>query len=484
MASHSGHYAAVDLGAGSGRVLLGRVGGGAVECELVQRFAYAPRKVAGRMRWDFTALMSGVRAGLAAARERAGELRSAGVDGWGVDYGWLDEGGTLLADPVSYREARTQGMPERLLERVPRAELYARTGIQLLPIDTSVQMLAERELGELPAGARSFLMVPDLVHRALCGSGASEVTNASTTQLLSARTRAWDERMLAAVGLERSAAPQLVEPGTSLGVATEIATRIVAPATHDTASAVLGTPLAPEWAYLSSGTWSLFGLELAAPVLSGAACAANFTNEAGAFGTTRFLKNVMGLWILERCRDAWEREGRPLAHERIAAALGDRPPSERTLDPDDPRFLDPEHMPDAVRAQLRESGQADTDEPLELAHAILTSLALRCAEVLSELERLTGARVRGVHVVGGGSRNGVLNQMLADAAELPVLAGPVEATAIGNLLVQAIADGALSGIDSARSAVARAFPAQRCTPRASERWRAAARSFRSFASSR
>jgi rhamnulokinase len=488
----AGAWAAVDLGASGGRVLVGRLAGERLDLELVHRFAYAPRVKNGRLRWDITALFDGVRAGLRRGGARAAQwgtsIASIGVDGWGVDYGWLDAHGDLCAEPVCYRDLRTRGALERLLARVPREEIFRRTGIQFLPINTLVQLCAEMELGERPPRAERLLMVPDLVHHDLCGALSGEVTNASTTQMLAARTRTWDAELCAAASVPRAALPELVQPGTVLGTlrgelarVPELAgARIVAPATHDTASAVLGTPLEPGWAFVSSGTWSLVGVERDAPVLSADACAANLTSEAGVAGTTRVLKNVMGLWILEGCRAAWARAGAPLELARIRDELAGTRPDGRCIDPDDLRFLDPPDMVVALRAFLRETGQRDAQDPLELAKIVLQSLALRYAEVARTLERFGGAPIVGLHVVGGGSRNDVLNQMAADASGLPVRAGPEEATAIGNLLVQALAAGALPDVASARRFVARALPARAFEPQHGAEWDRAAQTLRAI----
>ncbi|TAH36920.1 MAG: rhamnulokinase [Planctomycetota bacterium] len=456
-------YAAVDLGAGSGRVVLGRFHDDGLELGILHRFHYGPRVSAGHERWDFEALWRGVCAGLRAAS--GAPPRSIGVDGWGVDYGLLDEDGELLEDPVSYRDGRTAGILDALLQRAPRNDIYARTGIQFMPINTSVQLCAQMQSKEWPQEARRLLMIPDLVHNRLCDSESGEETNASTTQLLNAGTRRWDPQLLEAVGVPADVMPPLVSPGTDLGALDPLLqrrlglpdVRVIAPATHDTASAVIGTPLEDGWAYISSGTWSMVGLELPAPVLTAEALAANFTNEAGAFRTTRFLKNVMGLWILEGCRKAWEQRGVRLPHDEISARLAGAPPGALFIDPDDPRFLNPPDMLEAVLGYFRETCQKPVEDPLEVAKAILESLARRYAEVVRKLEALTGRTIQGIHIVGGGSQNDFLNQATADACGLPVRAGPVEAAAIGNLLVQAVADGALPDPASARSFVARAF---------------------------
>jgi rhamnulokinase len=463
-------YAAVDLGAGSGRVIVGFVEGERIELQEVHRFAHEVRRVDGHERWDLARILAEVERGLAAAGRAAGHaLRSVGVDSWGVDHGFLDERGRLLADPISYRDRRTDGALERLFRRVPRAELHARTGIQCMPINTSVQLFAQLEAREWPAAAARLLMLPDLVHRHLCGAEVSEVTNASTTQLLgidASGARRWDEELCAAIGVPRGVLPALVEAGAVLGrLRPELARRldlaeleVVAPGTHDTASAVAGTPLEPGWAYVSSGTWSLVGLETRAPVLGERACAENITNEAGVFGTNRLLKNVMGLWLLEASRRAWARRGPVLEHAALQRALAGRAPLAQRLDPDDHSFLNPPDMPAAIAAQLHATAQAPVEGELALSQLVLESLARRYAEVVALLVELTRTPIRGLHVVGGGSQNDFLNQRTADATGLPVRAGPVEATALGNVAVQAIHDGGFADLASARRAIACSFP--------------------------
>lgn len=482
-------YAAVDLGAGSGRVIVGWVGtgGGApgpepgaprIELREVHRFSHQVRSVDGHERWDLARILGEVERGLSAAGRTAGhELVSVGVDGWGVDHGFLGPDGRLLADPISYRDWRTEGVLERLFARVPRAELHRRTGIQSLPINTSAQLLAQLEAGEWPRAARRLLLIPDLVHRHLCGSEVSEVTNASTTQLCAVApdgARAWDRELCARLDIPDEVLPPLVPAGTRLGTLHpglarrlglgEIA--VVAPGTHDTASAVAGTPLEPGWAYVSSGTWSLVGLETRAPVLSARAAAENVTNEAGVCGTNRLLKNVTGLWLLESCRRVWARRGSVPEHAELQRALAGRAPLAQRLDPDDPRFLNPPDMPAAIAACLREGGQEPLEDELSVAQLVLESLARRYAEVIALLAELTGTPVRGVHVVGGGSQNEFLNRATARATGLSVRVGPVEATALGNVLVQALHDGAFPDLAAARAAVARSFrPSEVGAPR-------------------
>jgi rhamnulokinase len=453
--------------------VLGRVCEAGLELQELHRFHYPPASANGHLRWPFAAILEGVETGLARARAAAAErLESAGVCSWGVDYGLVDEAGGLVEDPIAYRDHRTDGAIERVLERLPRSEIFARTGLQFLQFNTIFQLDAHVREG-LPKDARRLLMIPDLVHLALCGSMAGEYTNASTTQLLDVRTRAWADDLFARLELPRDLMPELVEPGTPLGELRPALQqklgmrplRVIAPPTHDTASAVAGTPLEPGWAYLSSGTWSLVGVERRSPLLGDDVARANFTNEGGAFGTIRLLKNVMGLWLLESCRREWEAAGRAPELEALlqSAAALDRSPG--AVFPDDARFFNPESMTVALRAALAETSQSVPDDPASLARVVLDSLALRYASVVRTIGSLTGEPVRGIHVVGGGCRNAYLNQATADASGLPVQAGPVEATAIGNLLLQAIACGGLGSLAEGRARVARSVDVRRFEPR-------------------
>jgi rhamnulokinase len=482
-------HLAIDLGAGSGRAMLGRVGEDGVLLEEVHRFHYPPALEAGRLRWPFEAILDGMREGLAGAAQRArvrgDAVGTVGVDSWGVDYGLLDAGGRLLENPVCYRDHRTDGAIERVLRKVTRGELFHRTGVALQQFNTLFQ-LHEHVREGLPSGARRLLMVPDLCHHALCGSQTGEYTDASTTQLLDVRTRGWADDLFSRLGLPRELMPEPLAPGTPLGelrpaLQRELDTgpvRVVAPATHDTASAVAGCPLAPGWAYVSSGTWSLVGLERSAPLVSDTVARANVANEGGAFGTVRLLRNVMGLWILDSCRHEWAERGLSADREVLlpAAAAIERPPG--FVYPDHPRFFNPRSMTAEVQAALAETGQRVPDDPARLTRVVLDSLALRCATVVDTLEALTGDPVPGVHVVGGGSQNEYLNQATADASGRPVLAGPAEATATGNVLVQAIASGRIGSLDEGRRRVAASVPPRRFEPRAGPAWAEAKERYR------
>ncbi|WP_295817780.1 rhamnulokinase family protein [uncultured Deinococcus sp.] len=438
-------HVAIDLGASSGRVALGTVQNGTLEVEVLHRFPNGGVPVAGGLQWDILGLWREVLHGLTLAGQR-GEVASVGVNSWAVDYGLLDAHGDLLGGVHHYRSPRLDGVMKRVRAEIGDDAISGATGIQFLPFNTLYQLSAERP--ERLAGTQ-LLMVPDLLHFWLCGARVTERTNASTTQLYDPRTGDWAWTLVDAAGIPRSVLPPIVEPGTDLGVLRpEIAaetglssTRVIVPATHDTASAVAAVPAGgePGWAYVSSGTWSLVGVEVPAPVLTDAARHLNLTNEAGIGGTTRLLKNVMGLWIVQECRRAWNADFAQLYAD--AAAL---PPGGPGFDPDDTRFLAPGmDMPQRVHAACRETGQPVPQTPPEIVRCILGSLAQRIADVLDGLEAVTGTPIHTLYVVGGGSQGDLLNQLTADATGRPVVAGPVEATLIGNLLVQAQACGSL-----------------------------------------
>ena len=481
-------HAAIDLGAGSGRALVGRVDADDLLVEEVHRFHYAPRHADGHLRWDIERLFEGVRAGVLAAGTRAAAegaaIASVGVDSWGVDYGLIDEAGRLTEEPICYRDDRTTGVMEQVFAAVSREEIYSRTGIQFHQLNTLYQMAAHVRDG-LPRGAARLLLVPDLCHHLLCGATASERSDASTTQMLNVHTGSWDDDLFARLRLPRDLMPPLVPTGADLGPleaglsshAGLGRTRVLACPTHDTASAVAATPLEPGWAYISSGTWSLVGVERTAPMLTREALEANFTNETGAFGTIRFLKNVMGLWLLESCRRDWETAGGGMALADLLARVSAVGDFAGLLVPDDPRFFNPASMVREIRDALGATGQAAHDDPVLLGRVITDSLALRYASVVTDIERVTGSEVAGIHVVGGGSLNDCLSQATADATGRPIAAGPAEATAIGNILVQAIAAGTLGSLARGRDLVRRTLRPRRFEPLRRRDWEAARRRY-------
>ncbi|MET8151077.1 rhamnulokinase family protein [Actinoplanes sp. NPDC049668] len=431
-------FAAVDLGASSGRVMVGRVEAGAVSLTEVNRFANEPVRVGGTLHWDILALYRGVLHGL----RQAGPVDGIGIDSWAVDYGLLDAAGALLGNPVHYRDARTDGVPERVGALLGEDKLYALTGLQRQPFNTIYQLVAAAGTPQL-AAARRLLLIPDLLAYWLTGEAGAEFTNASTTQLLDLRAGAWSGELMASLGIPPALFPPLRSPGTVIGpVLPEIGIGtpdVIAVGSHDTASAVVGVPAAgPDFAYISCGTWSLVGVELPAPVLTEASRLANFTNEGGVDGTVRHLRNVMGLWPLQECLREWGSPDLP-GLLRAAAAV---PAFGAVVDLDDPVFLAPGDMVGRLTAA---SGRAAFSSPAEVVRCILDSLALAHRRAVRQAQELSGRHVDAVHIVGGGARNELLCRLTADACGLPVLAGPVEATALGNVLVQARAAGAIGG---------------------------------------
>lgn len=448
--------AAVDLGASSGRVMLARVGPGRLDLTEVHRFANVPVRLPDGLHWDVLRLFRDVLDGLASAgRACTGDevLRSVGIDSWAIDYGLLDGDGRLLGNPYHYRDGRTTGVATTVHATVGERELYDVTGLQFLPFNTIYQLAAE-PAARLSRAARALLM-PDLLTYWLTGVSGTEVTNASTTGLLDVRTGQWADELFTALGLPPDLFAPLRRPGDVVGTlradvladtGVEADTVVTAVGSHDTASAVVGVPAENErFAYISCGTWSLVGVELDAPVLTEAGRAANFTNEGGVDGTVRYLRNVMGLWLLSESIATWNRQGPPADLPALLAAAADVPAGGPVFDPDDPAFLPPGDMPARILEALRRGGSSVPSSRPELVRCILDSLAAAYARTVHEAASLSGQAVDVVHLVGGGARNDLLCRLTADACGLPVLAGPVEATALGNVLVQARAHGAVDG---------------------------------------
>jgi rhamnulokinase len=428
--------AAVDLGAASGRVMTATVGPSRLDLAEVARFPNVPVSVGGTLHWDILRLYQGILDGL----RDAGPVDSIGIDSWGVDYGLLGADGRLIGNPVHYRDSRTDGVMDTVLGTIPAADLYSTTGLQLLPFNTLFQLAADSL-----ASARTMLLIPDLMAYWLTGAIGSERTNSSTTQLLDVRTGKWAVGLAKRLGIPPEILPPLREPGSPIGrllPATGLdPIPVTAVGSHDTASAVVAVPASDErFAYISCGTWSLVGVELDAPVLTPQSRAANFTNEVGVDGTIRYLRNVMGLWLLQECQRQWGiTDVEPLL--RAAAQI----PRGPVIDADDPAFLPPGDMPSRIADACRRTGQRVPADPPETVRCILDSLAQAHAAAVADAARLSGRAVDVVHIVGGGARNELLCRLTADACGVPVLAGPVEATALGNVLVQARALGALHG---------------------------------------
>ncbi len=456
-------HIAVDIGAGSGRIVAGTFSGKRLETQEVHRFTNGPVRTPDGQHWDVLRLFMETLEGIRAARAH-GPIRSVGVDTWAVDYGLLDGADRLLGNPYHYRDARTDGVRERVASICSATEQFARTGIAQLPFNTLYQLVAQAQ-DPLLEHAATLLMIPDLLHFWLCGTRSAERTNASTSGALDL-DGTWALDLLQRVHVPTQLFLQPTPAGATLGVLRDDVRRecgvacidVIAPATHDTASAIVAIPAAADpnaepFAFISSGTWSLFGLELARPLATEDVRRAGFTNEAGFGGTTRFLTNIMGLWLLQECRRMWQLHGLSLPYDAFLAKVAAQPSPGVVIDTEDPAFLRTDDMLAAIAAQLRRTGQRELHDAHDIARAIIEGLALRYRAALNDAERLAGIRVAAIHIVGGGARNELLCRLAANACARVVIAGPFEATAIGNLLVQLIACGELDGIAQAREVV-------------------------------
>jgi len=485
---------AFDLGGSSGKAVAGRFDGRRLHVHEVHRFGNDPVRASGRLQWDILRLLHEIKQGIAAAGTAGlGEIESLGVDAWGCDFGLIDRHGELIGNPVHYRDELARGAMEEVLQIVPRTEIFARTGCQFMPINTLYQLYALRQArADTLARAATLLLIPDLVRFFLTGEATTEATIASTTQFLSIATRGWDRALLERLGLPTNLLTPVVAPATPAGrllpeLAGEIgcaAIPVPAVAGHDTASAVAAVPADGRFAFLSSGTWSLLGTELEQPIVDERALAWNFANEGGIGGTYRLLRNITGLWLVEGCRRAWERQGNWSGYEAIAAATIEAPAFQATIDPNDSSFLNPVDMPEAIAAFCRVTGQTapDVQGPGSVMRCVLESLALAYRLALEQTEALTGYHFPGLHVVGGGTRNDVLLQFTADAIGRPVWAGPTEATAIGNLLGQLLASGRIASVREGRALVRESFPIRTFEPQARDGWDEAFHRFQSFGS--
>lgn len=477
-------FLAFDLGAESGRAMRASLGGGVLTLTEVCRFRNAPVRQNGSLRWDIERLWNEVKRTL--DHLDTSRLASVGIDGWGCDYGLLREDGSLVEAPYAYRDARTNGVMEDVLARVPRDRIYSVTGIQFLWFNTLYQLYAACQSSPDSIKAARYLgTIPDVLNFWLSGNLVAEFTNATTTQCIDAASRGWATELLEEIGIPTRLLPALAEPGTVIGTLQKEAsvplagTPIVAPACHDTGSAFAAVP-SGRTAFLSSGTWSLLGAELVAPLITTRALELDFTNEGGVCGTTRLLKNISGLWLLQSCRRSWAAAGRAYAYEELIAAAETIPRFQALLDPDHPGFRNPDDMVAAIDAYCRQTGQPLLAEPAAYTRAIMESLAFKYRAVLESLEELTGQQFEQIRVVGGGARNRLLNQFTADATGRSVVAGPIEATALGNLAMQMLAVGAVSSLAEARRIIDRSFPVERFEPTETDQWEPHYRRFREF----
>ena len=474
MAERGLRYVALDFGAESGRTIVGRFDGDQLSIEPVHRYANTPVRMGGTLYWDFARQFHDILTGMGRA-SADGPVHSVSVDTWGVDYGYLDSRGRLIGNPVHYRDTRHEKMLKAAFEIVPRDEIYMATGIQFMSINTLYQMLSEVQSKDpILEAADTLLMMPDIFNHFLCGANVAEYTEATTGQTVDPWTRDWARPLFDRLGIPTHFLPEIVEPGTVIGaLLNEVVeatgckgARVVAGASHDTPSAVAAIPLASSsTAFISSGTWSLVGLEVHEPVVTAASLAANLTNEGGYAGTITLLKNVMGLWLVQQCRKAlWPGEGAP-SYEEICDLAATGPQWTAFVDPDDPRFLWPGDMPTRIREYCEETGQPVPFETATLWRVIFELLALKYAWVVDQLGVVTGREIDQIHIVGGGSQNELLCQLTADASKREVVAGPVEATAIGNIAIQAITAGELDDLGQARELIARSFPMRTYHPK-------------------
>lgn len=482
------HYLACDLGAESGRLMLGTLEDGRLSLSEIRRFPNTPLQDGDSLQWDMPALFRELEAGLRQAGALGVPIASISTDSWGVDYLLYDEAGAVIEPTFHYRDARTAAGVERTKARIGWPEIFAETGLQFLPFNTLFQLAAE--FPERLASADLILGVGDAFNHWLSGVARFEESLASTTQLYDPRTRQWSRKLLAAVGLRPEMFPAIVPSGTALGpLRPEVAraaglagTQVVASCSHDTGAAVAAVPgEGSDWAYLSSGTWSLMGVELSGPVITDAVREANFTNEIGFGGSVRFLKNIVGLWLVQESRRQWKRQGQDLDYASLTRLAAEAPPFTALINVADPRFIAPGDMPARIAEYCRETGQPVPATPGAVVRCVLESLALLYRRTLGQIESVTGRRVERLHIVGGGSQNTLLNQFTANALQRPVVTGPIEATAAGNILVQAIGLGHLPSLEAARAVVRRSFDLATVRPSDAGAWDAAFARFEQLA---
>lgn len=473
-------FLALDFGAGSGRAILGKISD-TITLEDLHRFHNPQVKIFDHYYWDLPFLFNELKKGLAEAGRRGHrDLAGIGVDTWGVDFGLIGDNQTLLGNPVTYRDRRTEGMMELAFRRIPQKAIYELTGIQFMSFNSIYQIFSlVQHSNPLLDVARQLLFMPDLFTFLMSGEMVSEYSIASTSQLLNAREKRWEATLFHVLDLPLEIMAPLVEPGTVVGkLLPDLSAQVdlggidvIASASHDTASAVAAVPvLGDDWAYLSSGTWSLIGIETEHPLISAASFENGFTNEGGVAKTIRFLKNVMGMWLFERCRSQWEREGNRLTYEALLDLAKDAKPFRCVINPDDASFLNPPDMPRAIGEFCRKTGQAAPESKGEYVRCILESLAFKYKYVLENLQKLRQKPLQTLHIVGGGSQNTLLNQFTANATGLHVVAGPVEATALGNIIVQAIAKKVLSSLSEGRELIRKSFELHYVMPRDQTLW--------------
>ena len=474
---------AFDLGAESGRALVGSFDGEHLGLEVLHRFPNGAVQTLDTLHWDILGLWREILVGMRKAEAERGPLASVGVDTWGVDFAFLGKDGSLLGNPRHYRDPHPETIMDAAFAKVPKTEIYRQTGIQFMRFNSLFQILAlMRDRAPILDAAETMLFIPDLFHYWMTGIKCNEYSNASTSQMIDPHKRTWARDLVRSFRIPERILGSLVQPGTvlgplrpSLGVSP---IPVIAPATHDTAAAVAGVPAQGEsWAYISSGTWSLMGVETKTPKTDEATLRVNFTNEGGVGGTIRLLKNIMGLWLVQECRRAWERAGKNYDYAELMKLAETSSPFMSIINPDDATFMLPTSMPAAISDYCKKSNQRVPTEPGDVVRVTLEALALRYRWVLERLEELVGHRLDTIHIVGGGCQNTLLCQFAADACNRPVVAGPVEATAVGNVLVQAIGLGLIGSLADGRNVVRRSFEVQTYDPREPERWQEPYRRF-------
>jgi rhamnulokinase len=483
-------YLAFDLGAESGRAVLARLQSGILTIQEIHRFPNEPVEYAGSLHWDVARIWFEIRRALAGLESV--ELAGIGVDAWGVDYALLGERGELLQNPYHYRDRRTEGAVEEVLKKVSKEEIYRATGIQFMPINTLYQLFtAQRETPKILEAAKQLLTIPDLFNYWLTGNAFCEFTNATTTQMVDPVRRTWATELMQRLELPAHLPAPIVEPGSIIGTlmpgisaqSSLAGATVIAPACHDTGSAVAAIAARDGTAFLSSGTWSLLGTELDAPVMTSAALRLNFTNEGGVNGTTRLLKNVMGLWILQGCRQWWMARGQSHDYHHLMELAAQAACFDHLIDPDDGSFLRATDMPSAIDEFCKRTHQPSPGDPGAYVRTILESLAFKYRVVLRNLEQVSGQPMSQLRVIGGGSKNRLLNQFTADATGRRVLAGPAEATALGNVAVQILATGGATSLQEVRAIVDRSFPSEVYEPRETDKWERHAERFEQYCGS-
>lgn len=475
MKSSERSFLAFDIGATSGRAMVGTFSENDFRMSEIYRFPNSIKESEGRFYWDTEELFGHLRKALKAAGESGLPISSIGIDTWGVDFGFIGTDGRPEGEPRAYRDPYTEGIPSKVFEIIPRKELYGATGIQIMNFNSIFQLYAQKEEGFGPLKtAGKILFMPDLLSFFLTGKAVCEYTIASTSQMINPLTRQFDKSLLERLGIRSSILPELTDPGTVIGhLKKEIALEtglgeipVIAVAGHDTASAIAAVPACDEeFAYLSSGTWSLMGIESPKPIINDKSETYNFTNEGGIEGTTRFLKNITGMWLLERCKSVWEAEGRSYSYAQIVSMAAEASDFESTINPDDEAFANPKDMVSAIRGSLSSSGRRVPENDAQIVAVIFHSLSKRYKEVLAMLKGFAPFDIKTLHIIGGGSANELLNQMTADATGLTVIAGPSEATAIGNIMIQAKAAGIVKDRWEMRRIIAETFKVKTYKPK-------------------